>query len=235
MSTGLPVASERWCCVILPPQRKHIVPEQPAESNIYTHHHHHHLSQPSRLGTPRPPKLQPRPIHHPHDPAPQRPPFTPQYKLRKRIPPRSKIPKHNLQLPNLPSLPLIVLIQHRLILDQTHNVRPQLVRRIVAAARRLLEPNVAGREGDDRIAVAGREGDVAVVAGREDVEVVGTGDGRAGEGGASLSGDAVWYDRVVRRTGESRWQRIGDIRKALNGRGVGGPGVGICEVVGGGG
>ena len=78
-----------------------------------------------------------------------------------------------------------------------------MVRRIVAASLRLLEPNVARGDGDDGVAVSGREGDVAVVAGSVDMEVVRTDDWGMGEGGVQVFGNALWYYRLVWRSGVS--------------------------------
>ena len=92
-----------------------------------------------------------------------------------------------------------------MILDQTHNIRPQLVCRIVAASLGFLEPNVARGDGDDRVAVSGCEGDVAVVAGSVDVEMMGTDYGEVGEGRLGLTPriNTFWYYRLVQRIGGS--------------------------------
>ena len=97
---------------------------------------------------------------------------------------------------NLSTLPLIPLVEHSLIIDQTHNIGAQLVRRIVAASLRFLEPNVARGDRENWVAVSACEGDVAVMAGSVDVEVVWTDDGVTCEGGASCP-DVIWYYRLV--------------------------------------
>lgn len=70
-------------------------------SSIEDHHLPHptlHLqnlsTQPSRLLTPRPPKLQPRRICHPHNPRPHKHPLTPQQNLLNRLPPIPKPPQY---------------------------------------------------------------------------------------------------------------------------------------------
>ena len=59
--------------------------------------------------------------------------------------------------------------------------------RIIGAAVGFPKPNIASGHRDERVAVPSREGDVAVVAGRVDVEVVGTDEGIPDEGGALTS------------------------------------------------
>lgn len=122
-------------------------------------------AQPPRLLPPRPSKLQPRMIAHPHHRGPENPPLSTHQTLDDRLPAHAKPPQHNLTILNIRHPPLL--------LHASQEIISKLIRGIVRAAIRLAEAQVPRTETEHRRAVRSGQREVRVVFCGEDVEVVG--------------------------------------------------------------
>lgn len=123
------------------------------------------LAQSPGPGTPRAAKLQLGAVRDLLDVRAQQTPLVAQQHLGGGLAAGAEATQHDLEGVDL-AMPaaLVQLVKH---------VGTQLVGGVVGAALRLLEADVAGREGEDGAAVRLRDGDVGVVLVRVDVEVEG--------------------------------------------------------------